>query len=97
MSYPNGIGDWTQSVSAVATAPSTEVRPLKGQPEESAAVSAYSSPTLDKANLSSASELVAQALATDDVRTDKVESLRAAIASGSYSVPSADIADKMIR
>jgi negative regulator of flagellin synthesis FlgM len=51
----------------------------------------------DAANLSSASNLVMQAIAGSDVRTDKVEALQKAIANGSYNVPSSAIADKIIQ
>jgi len=40
--------------------------------------------------------LVAQALNTSDVRSDKVAALQTAIASGSYQVSSADVASKIV-
>lgn len=49
--------------------------------------------------LSGAGNLLSNALAaagTDDVRTDKVEALKAAIVNGSYTVPAAAVADKLI-
>ena len=52
----------------------------------------------DKAELSSAGSVLAQAaVSTDDVRTVKVESIRAAIADGSYNVPAGAVADKLIQ
>jgi negative regulator of flagellin synthesis FlgM len=50
----------------------------------------------DQTNLSSAGGMIAQALEGSDVRTDKVAALQKAIASGSYSVSSSDVAGKMI-
>jgi len=50
----------------------------------------------DQASVSSTGGLVAQALSTPDVRTDKVASLQAAIASGSYQVPASEVAGKIV-
>ena len=50
----------------------------------------------DQASLSSAGGLVAQALASSDVRLEKVTELQAAIASGTYKVSAQDVAHKMI-
>jgi len=51
----------------------------------------------DQTNLSSASGLVAHALESPDTRSVKVASLQQAIAAGSYSVSSSDVADKIIQ
>ena len=53
--------------------------------------------TQDAASLSGAGNLAATAMNTDDVRTEKVEALKAAINNGTYNVPAADVADKLIR
>jgi negative regulator of flagellin synthesis FlgM len=59
---------------------------------------ATSGTTLDAASLSGAGSLLAAAAAnTDDVRTEKVAALKAAINNGTYNVPAADVADKLIR
>lgn len=50
----------------------------------------------DQVQFSSASGLVAAALRVSDVRTAKVDQLQAAIASGSYNVPTSAVADKVI-
>ncbi|HEY0162752.1 MAG TPA: flagellar biosynthesis anti-sigma factor FlgM [Edaphobacter sp.] len=94
MSYPNAIGDWTQSMSTVVTSTATESRPYKNLSE-----TVFSSPsaTQDKTNLSSTSELVARALEGSDVRFDKVNTLRESIANGSYYVSSSDLAEKMLQ
>jgi flagellar biosynthesis anti-sigma factor FlgM len=51
---------------------------------------------LDQTAVSSAGDALHQAMGTSDVRADKVASLQAAIADGSYSVSSSDVADKLI-
>ena len=48
------------------------------------------------ATLSSTSAVVAQALSGSDVRTEKVAALQQSIAAGTYNVPSAAVADKLI-
>jgi negative regulator of flagellin synthesis FlgM len=52
--------------------------------------------TADTTNVSSTGGLVAEALNTPDVRLDKVAALQTAIASGSYSVSSSDVASKIV-
>lgn len=52
--------------------------------------------TADNAAISSASSRLAAALQTDDVRADKVASIRAAIANGTYNVEPTAVADKLI-
>jgi negative regulator of flagellin synthesis FlgM len=47
--------------------------------------------------VSSAGELITHALGASDVRADKIEALQKAIATGSYRVSSAEVADKMIQ
>ena len=50
----------------------------------------------DRTTVSSLSSGLHTALAGDDVRTDVVARLQAAIANGSYNVSSSDVADKLI-
>ena len=51
----------------------------------------------DDATLSeTGSHLATAAASTGDVRSDKVAALKAAIDNGSYNVPAADVADKLI-
>jgi len=50
----------------------------------------------DRTVVSSTGGAMLQAMGTSDVRAEKVASLQAAIANGSYSVSSADIAGKLI-
>ncbi len=83
----NGVGGIKGTSAAAATAATaTEKKP---ENVASAAVS-------DQATVSSTGGLVAAALSTSDVRQDKVASLQAAIASGSYNVSSSDVASKIV-
>ncbi len=50
----------------------------------------------DQTVVSSAGGAMLQAMGTPDVRADKVAGLQAAIAGGTYSVPSSDVAGKLI-
>lgn len=52
--------------------------------------------TTDQASVSAAGGLVAQLANSSDVRTEKVAQLQAAIASGTYNVPSGAVADKLV-
>ena len=51
----------------------------------------------DQTSLSAVSSLVTKALSGSDVRTEKVASLQKAIASGTYHVSSAKVADKLLQ
>lgn len=50
----------------------------------------------DRATLSSAGSEVAQSAADSGVRMDKVASIQAALASGTYSVPASAVASRMV-
>jgi len=50
----------------------------------------------DQATLSAAARLAASVAPDADVRMDKVASVQAALASGTYKVPSTEVAGKMI-
>jgi negative regulator of flagellin synthesis FlgM len=63
------------------------------KPATTAGPSALSS---DSATLSSAGSHVAQTAADSDVRPEKVASIQAALASGSYNVPASAVASKMV-
>lgn len=95
MSYTNGIGDWKQILNPVAPASTTESQQIA--PTKAAEPQKTSQIQVDKAKLSPASELLANALEGSDVRTSKVEALQKAIADGSYKVSSGDVADKIIQ
>ena len=50
----------------------------------------------DRATLSSAASEVAQSAGDDGVRAEKVSSIQAAVASGTYSVPASAVASKLV-
>jgi negative regulator of flagellin synthesis FlgM len=50
----------------------------------------------DSATVSSAASEVAQTASADGVRMDKVASIQAALAAGTYSVPASAVASKMV-
>ncbi len=52
--------------------------------------------TSDRATLSSAGSEVAQTAADSDVRPEKVASVQAALAAGTYSAPAGAVASKMV-
>jgi len=51
---------------------------------------------MDQTVVSSTGDAMLQAMGTSDVRTDKVASLQASIANGTYNVSSSDIASKLL-
>jgi negative regulator of flagellin synthesis FlgM len=63
---------------------------------KSAAVSQGGAFSTDSATLSSAASEVAQTAGDDGVRTDKVASIQAALASGTYSVPASAVASSVV-
>ena len=72
-------------------------------PSASSALQARTNPaaspsalTSDRATLSSAGSEVALTAADSDVRPDKVASVQAALAAGTYSVPASAVAAKMV-
>jgi negative regulator of flagellin synthesis FlgM len=103
LSYINGIGS-PQEFHQVpgtteATASSSANRTAK---TEAGAASALTSGALgnsapvDEAKVSTAAEMITRALSGSDVRTEKVAALQQAIAAGTYSVSSSDVADKVM-
>lgn len=98
MSYTNGIGNLQQVLSSLtpaATPPASQAGEAAKapRPHQTASTSAQQA---DQTNLSSTSGVIAHALEGSDVRMEKVASLQQAIASGSYSVSSSDVAGKMV-
>jgi len=99
MSYASGIGSLQQTINSIT------------RPETKSAIQTNASDNVtnqsvepianvehaDQTNLTSTGGLVAQALESSDTRSAKVASLQQAIASGSYSVSSSDVADKIIQ
>ncbi|MBB5345366.1 flagellar biosynthesis anti-sigma factor FlgM [Tunturibacter empetritectus] len=98
MSYTSGIG----SQQTTNTITPSEAQPVVTV-NESGTV-AYKSEALsatvghgDETALSSTGGLVFQSLGASDARTAKVSSLQEAIAAGTYTVSSSDVADKIIQ
>ena len=66
-------------------------------PQSKASVAAQgSSSDSDRATLSSAASEVSQAASDEGVRTDKVASVQAALAAGTYNVPASAVASRMV-
>lgn len=96
MSFGNGIGDLKQALStAVAVSETRAATRSESVSTPSHESSSYETKA-DEATLSTTSGLIAQSLEGSDVRTEKVEALRQAIADGSYKVSSGEVADKII-
>lgn len=98
MSYTNGIGSLQQvlnSMTPATTQPASQAAELVNAPKPNQAAAAPAG-QVDQASLSSTSGVIAHALEGSDVRTEKVAALQQAIASGSYSVSSSDVAGKMV-
>jgi flagellar biosynthesis anti-sigma factor FlgM len=79
---------------AAKTAASTA--DLNATKSSSATAESSSNKGLDRANVSSTGGLVAQALATPDVRLDKVSEIRSQISQGTYQVPASAVAGKIV-
>lgn len=92
MSYTEGVGNLQLASSIPATKPAPQTTAAT---DAKVGEKAGAAPR-DRAEVSSAAGIVAKALEQSDVRMDKVNALREAIASGSYQVPSDQVADKLI-
>jgi negative regulator of flagellin synthesis FlgM len=93
VSYSSGIGSLQQPVNSI-TPP--EAKPTIPASASGAVINEHPLANVehaDQTNLSSA----AQALDGSDIRSAKVATLQQAIAAGSYSVSSTDVADKIIQ
>jgi len=84
--------DGLKSLLGVTPAAQSGTQPVRtgGTAKETGAASA------DRATLSSAGSEVAQSAADSGVRMDKVESIQAALAAGTYSVPASAVASRMV-
>lgn len=102
MGYTNAIGSPQQVFDATEAAASTSANRLaKAEPSltlVSGAVQAGpgSAGAVDRANLSAAAGVMAQALSGSDVRTGIIAALQQSIAAGTYTVSSSAVADRMI-
>lgn len=91
MSYASGIGSLQGAIGSIS--PSETKLKASGSDLATAPSVAQS----DRTDLSSASGIVSQSLENSDTRTAKVAALQQAIADGSYTVSSSDVADKIIQ
>ncbi len=71
----------------------TNSSPSQGTGSASTAPSSFDS---DRATFSSAGSQVSQAASGESVRADKVASVQAALAAGTYSVPASAVASRVI-
>ncbi len=96
MSFVNGIGNPQQTISSVAVTQPTQAPSSSGEANKNV-VSHPKTQSADLTSLSATAGLVTQALQGSDVRAEKVASLQKSINAGDYSVPSSEVADKIIR
>lgn len=97
MSYANGVGTMQQVLSSITPATTATTESTNASDQRTASVTGTSSANhADQTSLSSVGGMIAHALEGSDVRSDKVGALQQAIASGTYHVSSADVADKII-
>jgi negative regulator of flagellin synthesis FlgM len=79
-----------KSIFGVAQAPQAAPQTRPGSQTGSAGL------TTDRATLSNAGSEVAQAAPDSDVRYDKVASIQAQLAAGTYNVPASAVASKLV-
>lgn len=101
MSYTSGIVSPQQAFEATeATAAASTNRAartgLGTQPPGVGLDGMSGADSLDRANWSTTAGMMAQALSGSDVRADSVAPLQQAIAAGTYSVSSSDVAGRLI-
>jgi flagellar biosynthesis anti-sigma factor FlgM len=89
MDTRNNLDGLKSLLGVESSAPATGRPSRNSRAEESALGS-------DRATLSSAASEVSQAAREEVVRTEKVASIQAALAAGTYKVPSAAVAAKVI-
>jgi negative regulator of flagellin synthesis FlgM len=99
MSFVNDIGNQQQTISSITSSAATPTLQATAPSRETneSAVSSSNVQHADQTTLSATAGFVAHALEGSDVRTEKVASLQQAIATGSYSVSSSDVAGKIIQ
>ena len=79
--------------SLLGAVPATPATPQAGK---NSAVSSGSALGSDRATFSSAASEVSMTAADSEVRADKVASVQAALAAGTYSVPASEVASKLV-
>ena len=99
MSYTDGIGNLRQAIDSIGPAAAKPAQQVSGPDKDKAPadIKAGTAAPADSAELSPVGGLISKAMEGSDVRTEKVQALQQAITSGSYHVPSSDIADKLIQ
>lgn len=95
MSYSNGLGNVQNAVTTVPANGAQRSEAASNASTKNAAASGVP-PSQDQTRFSSTSGVLGQSLSGPDVRMPKVQELSAAIAAGTYQVPSSDVAGKMI-
>ncbi len=80
-----------QDLLGVTSSAQTQSQAAKAQPAPTSSTLAG-----DQATLSSAGATVSQAAAGSDVRLDKVATVQAALAAGTYDVPASAVASKVV-
>jgi negative regulator of flagellin synthesis FlgM len=93
MNIASGIGSAAQALNVMSTNSTNGTEQVK-QTNDNGGSSAVQQ--TDNASLTTTAGVLAQAVKGDDVRTEKVAALQAAIASGTYNVPASAVADKLI-
>ena len=93
MSVTNGIGNLQQTIGTAAT---EAAKPVSGGEAKARSAAHAVSEQTDHAELSAAGSLISKGLDGSDVRMEKVQALQQAIVSGSYQVPSSEVANKLI-
>jgi flagellar biosynthesis anti-sigma factor FlgM len=73
-----------------------QAAPTTPQGKSVAAASTGNAFDADRATLSSAGSEVSQAASAEDVRTEKVVAVQAALAAGTYNVPAVQVASKIV-
>lgn len=100
MSYSNGIGSFQQPLKdigqTVVKGPEVKGAQALGQKGDTGLQGSAAAVKADQTSLSVTGGAIAEALRGSDTRMEKVASLQAAIAAGTYKVASGDVADKMI-
>jgi negative regulator of flagellin synthesis FlgM len=98
MSFVSAIGSLQQTIKSIT--PSDAKPAIQGGASNSVTKAGEGSianvELVDQTSLSAAGGFVAHALETSDTQLAKVASLQQAIATGSYSVSSSEVADKII-
>jgi negative regulator of flagellin synthesis FlgM len=94
MNITSGIGSAAQALNVMSTNQTNGTEQVKQTNNNGGQTAAVQQ--TDNASLTSTAGVLAQSVNGDDVRSEKVAALQAAIASGTYNVPASAVADKLI-